>query len=245
VAPKVWTLTQISRSRIFQNKTVPQILDEVLEGFDVDNEIQTDGFEPRNYCVQYRESDWDFISRLMEEEGIYYYFEHTKDNHRLILGNTPGSHRVTPTAEKITYAIERSELNDQWIPSIYEWNFVDNMFTGKHELRDYHFQLPTNNLQAVQTRLSMSERTRILRYMIFRADMPNGLTESIPAEMRIHPGSTLYFRTGNEPSASGRKRLTFPISAETGSAIRRLSRQATAFRSSIIRTRSTTSIMLS
>ncbi|HMQ04777.1 MAG TPA: type VI secretion system tip protein TssI/VgrG [Pyrinomonadaceae bacterium] len=151
LAPKVWTLTQVSRSRIFQNKTVPQILDEVLESFDVDNEIQTDGFEPRNYCVQYRESDWDFISRLMEEEGIYYYFEHTKDNHRLILGNTPSSHRVTPTAEKITYAIERSELKDDWIPSIYEWNFVDNMFTGKRELRDYHFQLPTNNLQAVQT----------------------------------------------------------------------------------------------
>ncbi len=151
LAPKVWTLTQVSRSRIFQNKTVPQILDEVLEGFEFDNEIQTDGFEPRNYCVQYRESDWDFISRLMEEEGIYYYFEHTAEKHRLILGNMPGSHRVTPTAEKITYAFERSELPDSWIPSIYEWNFVDNMFTGTYELRDFHFQLPTNNLQAVQT----------------------------------------------------------------------------------------------
>ncbi|MBK9154975.1 MAG: type VI secretion system tip protein VgrG [Chloracidobacterium sp.] len=153
LVPKVWMLTQISRSRIFQNKTVPEILDEVLEGYEVDNEINTEGFKPRNYCVQYRESDWDFVSRLMEEEGIYYYFEHTKENHKLILGNTPTSHRVTPTAAKITYGLERSELKDQWIPAIYKWRTDDRMFTGKVELRDYHFQLPTNNLQAIQTSL--------------------------------------------------------------------------------------------
>ncbi|MGD9589184.1 MAG: type VI secretion system tip protein TssI/VgrG [Pyrinomonadaceae bacterium] len=151
LVPKVWVLTQISRSRIFQNKTVSEILDEVLEGFEVSNEIDTQGMKPRNYCVQYRESDWDFISRLMEEEGIYYYFEHTKEKHKLILGNTPSSHRVTPTAAKITFALERSELTDQWIPAIYKWRTDDRMFSGKVELRDYHFQLPTNNLQAIQT----------------------------------------------------------------------------------------------
>jgi type VI secretion system secreted protein VgrG len=149
--PKVWMLTQISRSRIFQNKTVPQIIEEVLEGYEFDNEIDTNGFEPRNYCVQYRESDWAFLSRLMEEEGIYYYFEHTKENHRLILGNTKESHRPTPTSPKITFALERSELSDMWIPSIYKWRLDDKMFTGKYELRDFHFQLPTNPLQANHT----------------------------------------------------------------------------------------------
>ncbi len=148
LVPKVWMLTQINRSRIFQNKTVPQILDEVLEGYEVDNEIDTTGFEPRNYCVQYRESDWNFLSRLMEEEGIFYYFEHTKENHKLVLGNTPGSHRAALTAEKVTFALERSELEDKWIPAIYQWRQDDKMFTGKYELRDFHFQLPTNNLLA-------------------------------------------------------------------------------------------------
>jgi type VI secretion system secreted protein VgrG len=148
VVPKVWLLTQTSQSRIFQNKTVPQIIDEVLEGYEVDNEIDTSGFKPRNYCVQYRESDWNFLSRIMEEEGIYYYFEHTAQNHKLILGNTPGSHRATPTSEKVTFALERSELEDKWIPSIYQWRQDDKMFTGKYELRDFHFQLPTNNLLA-------------------------------------------------------------------------------------------------
>ena len=148
LVPKVWMLTQNSQSRIFQNKTVPQIIDEVLEGYEVDNEIDTSGFKPRNYCVQYRESDWNFLSRLMEEEGIFYYFEHTKENHKLVLGNTPGSHRATPTAPKITFALERSEVKERWIPAVYQWRQDDKMFTGKYELRDFHFQLPTNNLLA-------------------------------------------------------------------------------------------------
>lgn len=152
LVPKVWMLTQISQSRIFQNKTVPQILDEVFEGYDFKNEIQGN-FKPRNYCVQYRESDFDFASRLMEEEGIYYYFEHTKNNHLLIMGNTPESHRPCPSKSKVAFALDRSELKDQWIPAIHSWRVDNKMRTGKYELRDFHFQLPTNNLLATQTSL--------------------------------------------------------------------------------------------
>ena len=149
LVPKVWMLTQISQSRIFQNKTIPDILKEVLDGYEFDMEIQGK-FEPRNYCVQYRESDWDFASRLMEEEGIYYYFEHTKQNHRLIIANTPASHRPL---SKVTFALERSEMKEQWIPAIHSWRVDNKMRTGKYELRDFHFQLPTNNLLATQTSL--------------------------------------------------------------------------------------------
>lgn len=151
VVPEVWKLTQIAQSRIFQNKTVPQILEKVLEGFNYKSEIQAAGMEPRNYCVQYRETDWDFASRLMEEEGIYYYFEHTKDNHRLILGNTPGSHRKVPTSSKMTFGLERSELQDKWVPAIYTWRSDDRMRTGKYHLRDFNFQLPAQNLLAQET----------------------------------------------------------------------------------------------
>ncbi len=151
LVPKVWMLTQITQSRIFQNKTVSQILEKVLEGYEFKNEIQTAGMEPRNFCVQYRETDWDFASRLMEEEGIYYYFEHTKDKHRLILGNTPGSHRKVPTAAKMTFGLVRSELQDKWIPAVYSWRSDDRMRTGKYEVRDFNFQLPRHNLLAQET----------------------------------------------------------------------------------------------
>lgn len=152
LVPKLWMLTQISQSRIFQNKTVPQILEKVLKGFDFDNEIQGN-FKPRNYCVQYRESDWDFASRLMEEEGIYYYFEHTANSHRLIMANTPASHRPCPSKPKVTFALDRSDLKDKWTPSVHSWRIDSKIRTGKYELWDYNFQLPRNNLMAAQTSL--------------------------------------------------------------------------------------------
>ncbi len=152
LVPKVWLLTQVSQSRIFQNKSVPDILKAILAGFEFDSEIQGT-FKPRNYCVQYRESDWDFASRLMEEEGIYYYFEHTADGHRLILANTPASHRPCPTRPKLPFEFDRSELKEEWIPAVYSWRVDSKMRTGRFEARDFNFQLPTNDLLAMHTSL--------------------------------------------------------------------------------------------
>jgi type VI secretion system secreted protein VgrG len=59
-------------------------------------------FHPRNYCVQYRETDFDFASRLMEEEGIYYFFEHTGGKNKLIVANTPQSHPNCPSKHEIS-----------------------------------------------------------------------------------------------------------------------------------------------
>ena len=151
IAPAVWTLTQIKQSRIFQELSVPAIIRLVLEKYEFDaSGLDEDGFENRNYCVQYRESDWDFISRLMEEEGIFYYFEHTAQTHRLVLGNKRDANRPCPTAERITYALERSELADDWIPSIYQFRSDDRFFTGVSERRDFQFQLPTQDLLAME-----------------------------------------------------------------------------------------------
>ena len=100
--PKVWLLTKNFRSRIFQQKTVPEILEEVFDKQDISMEVQGT-FEPRDYCVQYRESDFDFASRLMEEEGIYYYFKHTEDAHKMVIANTPQSHVAVAGSETINY----------------------------------------------------------------------------------------------------------------------------------------------
>ena len=83
------------QSRIFQHMSVPDILKQVLAGLDVTYEIQGT-FEQREYCVQYRETDFDFASRLMEEEGIYYFFKHTDGGHKMVLANTPQSHPDLP-----------------------------------------------------------------------------------------------------------------------------------------------------
>ena len=81
IVPKLWLLTRHARSRIFQQKNVPDILKVVLQDIDVQYSIQGT-FDPREYCVQYRETDFNFMSRLMEEEGLFYFFNHTQSGHQ-------------------------------------------------------------------------------------------------------------------------------------------------------------------
>lgn len=148
IVPNVWVLTQNVQSRIFQHITVPDILKKVFEGFDVDYEIQGD-FKKRNYCVQYRESDFAFASRLMEEEGIYYYFDHAGGSDKLVIANTPQSHRDCPTATQIPYFVELGS-KEGYIARVTNLTVDYQLQTGHIAFWDYHFQLPTNKLQAVQ-----------------------------------------------------------------------------------------------
>lgn len=148
IVPHVWLLTQNIQSRIFQHKSVPEILQEVFSGFEVRYEIQGN-FQPRNYCVQYRESDFDFASRIMEEEGIFYYFEHTEGKHTMVIANTPQSHVETPSKNVIAYNI-KTERTEDFISSISDLWIDTRLQTGKVTLWDHNFQLPTSKLDAQQ-----------------------------------------------------------------------------------------------
>src|SRR5690348_6970079 len=80
IVPRLWLLTRQAQSRIFQQRSVPDILKAVFEGLECDYQLHG-RYEPREYCVQYQETDFDFASRLMEEEGIYYFFKHNESGH--------------------------------------------------------------------------------------------------------------------------------------------------------------------
>ncbi|MET0389580.1 MAG: type VI secretion system tip protein TssI/VgrG, partial [Polyangiales bacterium] len=86
--PWLWLLDKTSNCRVFQNKTVPEIVQEVFRknGF-TDFTVKLGTYKPREYCVQYRESDLAFVSRLLEHEGIYYYFEFAETKHTLVLAD--------------------------------------------------------------------------------------------------------------------------------------------------------------
>ncbi len=109
VVPSLWFLTLNKDCRIFQSMTVPDIVKEILK----DNKIETDKYEfrlleeakfkKRRYCVQYRETDLGFISRLLEEEGIYYFFEHQKDKHLLVFSNSTVGYRPIEGIATIKY----------------------------------------------------------------------------------------------------------------------------------------------
>lgn len=168
VVPQVWLLTQNVQSQIFQQLSVRDILKKFLEGFNFADQLQGT-YEPRNYCVQYRESDFDFISRLMEEEGIYYFFEHQDGQHKLILADTPQSHADCPSKHEVEFSLE-VEQSDGFRSSIETWYVDYNLRTGKYTLWDYNFELPKKNLEAVQpTRFKIGGNDNLELY-----DYPGG-----------------------------------------------------------------------
>ena len=147
VVPHLWLLTQSKQSRIFQQMSAPDILRKVLDGIDFNLQVQRE-YQHRNYCVQYRESDFAFASRIMEEEGMYYYFEHTASAHRMIIADKPDSHRLCPSKSSIDFIAKLS--GDLETPAVSEWSMEYQLQTGKVELRDHQFQLPHKKLETEQ-----------------------------------------------------------------------------------------------
>lgn len=148
MVPQLWLLTHKVQSRIFQNMTVPDILKKVLEGLDITWEIQGT-FQPRDYCVQYRESDFQFASRLMEEEGIYYFFKHSDSSHKMVVANTPQSHPDLPGESRIIYEETGGGTREE--ERIYQWEKLQELRSGKYTLWDHCFELPKKHLEAEKT----------------------------------------------------------------------------------------------
>jgi type VI secretion system secreted protein VgrG len=145
LVPQFWLLTRRAQSRIFQHLSVPDILKQVLQGLDVSFELQGT-FQPRDYCVQYRETDFNFASRLMEEEGIYYYFKHSDGAHKMVLANTPSSHVEVQDPSEIIY--ERIEGGHRQEDRIHSWEKIQELRSGKYTLWDHSFELPHKHLEA-------------------------------------------------------------------------------------------------
>ncbi|RQS36210.1 type VI secretion system tip protein VgrG [Burkholderia sp. Bp8992] len=148
VRPWLWLATRRSDCRIFQHKTVPEIVQEVLStyGFPIENHL-AETYAPREYCVQYNETDAAFVSRLMEFEGIYYWFRHAEDTHTLMLGDAMSSHTALPGYETIPYiARDRTAIADE--EHINGWLPAQEVSVGKHQTTDYDYTKPRADLSA-------------------------------------------------------------------------------------------------
>jgi type VI secretion system secreted protein VgrG len=143
IEPAIWMLTRQFRSRIFQHITIPDLLKNLFEGFDVAFELQGT-FQPREYVTQYQETDFAFASRLMEEEGIFYFFKFTRGAHKLVLANTPQSHPDVPGSSKLIFDNAEGGVRDE--ERIFQWRKKQVWDSGKHTLWDHKFQLPHKHL---------------------------------------------------------------------------------------------------
>jgi type VI secretion system secreted protein VgrG len=142
--PAFWLLSRRVRSRIFQSMSVPDILKDVLTGTEVSFRLEGK-YEPREYCVQYRESDFAFASRLMEDEGIHYYFVFTARSHQMIIADTPGGHGTIAGKSTLPYKPSGGGGAD---PIIASWEKVQELRSNRVVLWDYSFQTPDKNLEA-------------------------------------------------------------------------------------------------
>ena len=145
LVPWLWLLTRQCDCRIFQNLSVPEILGQIFAKPEYEAvahfETRFHGdFPKREYCVQYRETDFNFISRLMEEEGIWYFFEHSEDDHVLVLTNHPDC--ADEIASSSLYTFDEAGTTNV----ITAWHVGQEIRPGKYTLRDYNFTTPTVDL---------------------------------------------------------------------------------------------------
>ncbi|SDW62839.1 type VI secretion system Vgr family protein [Nitrosomonas communis] len=150
VRPWLWFLTRTSDCRIFQNMTVPDIIQQVFDDHpqlvNVKKEL-TGTYRTYEYCVQYRETDFNFVSRLMEQEGIYYYFKHAEGRHTLILADSYAAHASFDGFAELPFVThERAARMEQ--NSITQWNFSREIQPGRYVMDDYDFKKPSVELQA-------------------------------------------------------------------------------------------------
>lgn len=148
--PWLWLTTLGEENRVFQNKSSGDIISDVFRTLGLtDFELQLKGTqEVREYCVQYGESNFAFVSRLMEEEGIYYWFDHSGTTEKMVITNDGSVHadkgEIGFTKSNILRHI-RADAN-----TIYEWAEVGKVVSGKVSLWDYDFALPNSNLLATK-----------------------------------------------------------------------------------------------
>ncbi|MFL4969598.1 MAG: type VI secretion system Vgr family protein [Xanthobacteraceae bacterium] len=147
--PWLWLCSRTSDCRFFQDKTASEIIQEVWRdrGFNDFRASLNENYPKLEYCVQYRETDLAFVSRLMEQHGIYYFFEHTSDKHTLVMADSMSSHQAVPGLGQIDFiALGNSERRDR--QHIYHVVSERRFRTGKVELNDYYELTPNADLKA-------------------------------------------------------------------------------------------------
>jgi len=146
MVPWLWFLTLYSNCRIFQNKSVPDIVEKIFKdrGFS-DYQLNLQGtYQPRDYCVQYRETDFNFVSRLLEDEGIFYYFSQSSDKHTLVLADDKSAFNACPNKATAKYTPSLGGvLEEDTVFSIEEEHKLN---TGMTSLTDYDFTKPNTSL---------------------------------------------------------------------------------------------------
>ncbi len=146
IQPRLQRLALNHRSRIFQEMTVKDILTKVFEedglsSSDVRFALQ-ESYSPREYCVQYQESDLNFVNRLMEFEGMYYFFEHADGQDTLVITDKKSEHEKIEAPSALQYHEGAGGMIDQDLETVKQFACEEQVVTGKVKLADYNYRTP-------------------------------------------------------------------------------------------------------
>ncbi|WP_051275408.1 type VI secretion system Vgr family protein [Aestuariibacter salexigens] len=174
IVPKIWVMQHRTNCRIFQEKNVKDIVEQLLDELGLEgDEYRWDcqgSYPAYNYCVQYRESEFNFISRLLEHEGIFYYFEHEEDKHVLVFHDDS---TTLPSIENDDVPVITTQGGMVSNHYIYAFRMAHSLTPGKVTLRDYNFTKPTMKLESEQKGEFYKER-EVYEYPGWFADKARG-----------------------------------------------------------------------
>ncbi|VDC32775.1 type VI secretion system Vgr family protein [Pseudogemmobacter humi] len=151
VRSRFWLLGRSRECRVFQGRTTPQIVQDVLTDYGLSGNLKnrlTQSYEPRDYCLQFRESDLDFLSRLMEEEGISYYFTHDGKAETMVLADEISGHDPLP-GDPLEYS-EAAAKSGGSVNRVSDLRASALLTTGKVTLGDHNFEKSNPKLTAVR-----------------------------------------------------------------------------------------------
>ena len=144
LVPWMWFLSHNSDCQIFQDMTAPDIIKKIFSdlGFN-DFTMKLQGNYPeREYCVQYRETDFNFVSRLMEEEGIFYYYTHEKGKHTLVIADEPSGYYKLDESD-----VQYGPLGQSHLKQLTDWRHIYEFRPGNVAQKDFNFKKPTDHLK--------------------------------------------------------------------------------------------------
>ena len=208
VKPWSWFLTRTADCRIFQGKTVPEIFEEVVKqyGFnDFELQVSSSDHKPWEYCVQYRETDFDFVSRLLEQEGIYYWFRHEDGRHVMVLAdesttaaNTVSGYEAVPfiPADPSPAQRKRDHLS--------AWAVVRSVVSGAVATTDFDFKDPRKALAAKANVAKRHARAdfELFEYPTEAPDFESAAGERV-AKVRLEEQQVAEFAARGSGDAAG------------------------------------------
>ena len=226
IVPWLWFLKNNSDCEIFQEKKSPDIIKKIFQdlGYTDFKMSLSETYAEREYCVQYNESDFDFVSRLMEEEGMFYYFKHSEDKHELVIGDSASAYYGLEDSE-----VEYTPIGQSHKHHLTGWRHSYEFRPGKFAQKDFNFEKPTDKLLTKESSTAQYENNskfEVYEYPGFYAQENVGARlakvrrEQLDAEHDLAEGEGFYpsFSPGGkfsigEHQRSGEKGKSFVLAS--------------------------------